>query len=121
MASAFGVSRDSIYRHEWATNLTAKRQKNIRIALEKIIEQAGDVEVNASAVVAAIGAYARINARGQWTERSETVNLNELFDRMTRSELDNYARDGTLPAWFPQSVLSVVATENEAPEAEDEG
>ncbi len=100
--------------------MAAKRQQNIRGALEKIIEQAGEVEVNASAVVAAIGAYARINARGQWIERSETVNLNELFDRMTRSELDKYARDGTLPAWFPVPALSVSAAENDLSEAEDE-
>jgi len=51
--------------------------------------------------VAAVGAYARINALGQWVERRETLNLNELFDRMTRDELDAYARDGTLPGWFP--------------------
>jgi len=106
IASEFGVSRDAVYRHSWATGLAAKRQTNIRSALEKIIERAGDVEVNANAVVAAIGAYARINARGQWIERSETINLNTLFERMTRDELDKYARDGTLPAWFPVAALT---------------
>jgi hypothetical protein len=49
-------------------------------------------------------AYAKINANGQWVERSETVNLNELFDRMTREEMDAYAKDGTLPAWFEHVV-----------------
>jgi len=57
IASEFGVSRDAVYRHSWATGLAAKRQTNIRSALEKIIEQAGDVEANANAVVAAIGAW----------------------------------------------------------------
>jgi hypothetical protein len=33
-----------------------KRGRNIRAALEKIIERAGEVEVNANAVVSAIGA-----------------------------------------------------------------
>ena len=37
---------------------------------------------------------------GQWVDRSETVDLNELFDRMTREELESYAQDGTLPGWF---------------------
>ena len=117
IAADFSISRDSVYRHARATGLMTKRQTNVRAALERIIEQAGEVEVNANAVVAAIGAYAKINARGQWVERSETVNLNELFDRMTRSELDNYARDGTLPAWFPKEAMSVSSTGSEASEA----
>ena len=33
-------------------------------------------------------------------ERAETVNLNEVFQRMTGPELEAYAKDGTLPAWF---------------------
>ena len=55
----------------------------------------------ASAVVAAVQAYAKINAAGQWIDRSEQVSLKELFERMTFQELDAYARDGALPAWFP--------------------
>ena len=30
-------------------------------------------------------------------ERTETVNLNALFERMTEEELETYARDGKLP------------------------
>ena len=36
----------------------------MRAALEHIIERAGEVEVNASSVVAAVQAYAKINAQG---------------------------------------------------------
>jgi hypothetical protein len=60
------------------------------------------VKTNAAAVVAAVGAYAKINAQGQSIERSEVVSLNELFDRMTREELERYAQDGSLPDWFPK-------------------
>ena len=35
----------SIYRYAHAFGLFAKRQRNVRAALEQIIEQAGDVEV----------------------------------------------------------------------------
>ena len=31
-----------------------------------------------------MSAYAKINANGQWVDRSECVNLNELFERMSR-------------------------------------
>jgi hypothetical protein len=82
--------------------LFTKRQQNVRAALEKIIERAGEVEVTAPAVVAAVQAYAKINAAGQWVDRSEHVNLNDLFERMTLDEKERYARDGTLPSWFEQ-------------------
>ena len=72
----------------------------MRAALEKIIERTGEVEVNATAVVSAVSAYARINAARQWVERSERFDLNQLFDRMTVAELEQYARDGKLPTWF---------------------
>lgn len=104
IAADYSLSRDSIYRHASAAGLMVKRQQNIRRALERIIEQAGEVDVNANAVVSAIQAYSKINAQGQWVDRSETVNLNELFDRMTRDELEAYAKDGRLPDWFPKSL-----------------
>jgi hypothetical protein len=96
--------RSSVYRHAQAFGLFAKRRRNVRAALEHIIERAGEVDVSASSVVAAVQAYSKINAQGQWVDRSETVNLHELFERMSLEELDTYAREGRLPSWFPQTV-----------------
>ncbi len=93
-------NRASVYRHAHAFGLFAKRQRNVRAALEKIIERAGEVDVTAAAVVAAVQAYSKINTAGQWVDQSEQVHLNELFERMTPAELEAYARDGSLPAWF---------------------
>jgi hypothetical protein len=104
IAKTYGVSRDSVYRHAHALSLFDKRGRNVRSALERIIEEAGEVEVSAAAVVSAVTAYSKINGHGQWVERTETVNLNELFDRMTRDEMETYAKDGTLPAWFEHAV-----------------
>jgi hypothetical protein len=64
------------------------------------------VEPTAAAVVAAIQAYSKINSARQWVDRSEHVNLNELFDRMSREELEAYAHDGTLPGWFSDSMAA---------------
>jgi len=101
IAKEYGLKdRSSVYRHAHALDLFHRRQRNVRAALERIIESAGEVEVNAAAVVSAVRTYASINSSGQWVERSEQVNLNELFERMTREELETYARDGTLPEWF---------------------
>lgn len=105
IAKQYGLrNRASVYRHAHALGLFPKRQRNVRAALEKIIERAGEVEVNAAAVVSAVSAYARINSRGELIERTETVNLNALFERMSVDELDRYAKDGALPDWFEASV-----------------
>jgi hypothetical protein len=72
--------------------------------LERIIEKAGEVDVTASAVVSAVQAYAKINAAGELIDRTETVSLNDLFDRMTAPELEAYAQTGTLPGWFRGTV-----------------
>jgi len=63
IAEEYGLAdRASVYRHAHALGLFPKRQRNVRAALEHIIEQATKVDVTASAVVAAIQAYAKINA-----------------------------------------------------------
>jgi hypothetical protein len=38
IATTYGVSRDGVYRHAHALDLFRKRQRNIRAALERIIE-----------------------------------------------------------------------------------
>jgi len=117
IAKQYRVSRDALYRHTHALDLFAKRQRNIRKALERIIEQAETVEVNASAVVAAIQAYAKINNSGQWIERVQGTNMNDLFDRMTTKELDAYAQDGSLPEWFTAAVSATPTDSREPGEA----
>ena len=92
-----------------------KRRRNVRAALERIIERAGEVDVTAAAVVAAVQAYSKINAMGQWVDRSEHVNLNELFERMTREEMETYAKEGTLPAWFEEAVGATDTDGRETP------
>lgn len=105
IAKEFGLAdRATVYRHAHAFGLFEKRQRNVRAALEHIIEQAAKVEVTANAVVAAIQAYAKLNANGQWVERTEQVNLNDLFAQMSTAELEAYARESVLPAWFEAAV-----------------
>jgi hypothetical protein len=107
IAKDFGLAdRTSVYRHANALGLSEKRKRNVRAALERIIEKAGDVEVTASAVVAAVQAYSKINSAGQWIDRTEQVSLNDLFDRMSTEELEDYARQGTLPKWFEAATMT---------------
>jgi len=105
IAQEYGLAdRTSVYRHAHALGLFPKRQRNVRAALEKIIERAGEVDVTAPAVVAAVQAYSKINTAGQWVDRSEHVDLNALFEKMTAPELEAYAQSGTLPPWFTATV-----------------
>jgi hypothetical protein len=108
------ADRTSVYRHAHALGLFEKRRRNIRAALERIIERAGEVDVTAGAVVQAVVAYAKINAAGRLVERSERVDLNGLFERMTREELEVYAREGQLPGWFNSVVGATQASSQEA-------
>ena len=62
------------------------------------------MEATAAAVVSAVATYAKINTNGQWVERCESVNLNELFERMTPEEMEVYAKEGALPAWFEHAL-----------------
>jgi murein L,D-transpeptidase YcbB/YkuD len=101
IARSYSLSdRSSLYRHARVFDLFAKRRRNIRAALEHIIEKAAEVEVGASAIVAAIQAYAKINGQGLWIERSEATSVHELFERMSEAEMEEYARSGKLPKWF---------------------
>src|SRR6266550_44630 len=112
IAETFGVSRDSIYRHARAFDLLEPRRRNVRFALERIIERAGEVEVNANAIVAAVSTYAKLNAHGQWIERRETIDLNDMFARMTENEMRRYASSGALPEWFT-SVVGATASDSQ--------
>jgi hypothetical protein len=94
------------------------RRRNVKAALERMIERVCDVSVNAAAIVAAIGAYSKINANGQWVERRETVDMVELFKRMSRDELRVYVDKGELPSWFT-ALVGHTATDSQGSEDDD--
>lgn len=97
----FGLSRWRAYRTRNVPASSLKRGQNIRAALSKIIEKAGEVDVNASAVVAAVVAYSKLNAKGEWVDKIEqTITTQEVFDKMTTEELEAYASSGVMPARF---------------------
>jgi len=116
LAEKYKISKDSLYRHAAAVGLFERRSRNLKAALERIIERAEDVEVTASAVVAAVQAYSKINSQGAWVDRVERIDLNDMFDRMTGDELEKYAEDGTLPGWFRDVVGAKSPEDNDEAE-----
>jgi len=94
--------RSALYRHAHAMDLFSKRVRNLQAALGRLIERIDDVRPSAGAIVQAVALSARINARGEFVVRDEQVSSHELFDKMNLEEYDAYAKDGTLPSWFPR-------------------
>jgi hypothetical protein len=41
---------------------------------------------------------------GQWIKRTESLDLNQLFERMSDAEIDAVINHGTLPEWFEAAV-----------------
>jgi hypothetical protein len=112
-------SRNSVYRHAKALGLFAKRDRNIRAALGKIIERASNVGVTGATMVQACALLAKLNSRGQWIDRSQTVSVSELFGRMTAVELDEYAKTGQLPVWFEETLSGTSNRPPQLAEAEE--
>lgn len=65
--------RSTIYDHAHATGLFAKRRRNLRYALEHMIERADKCDISSHGIVAAIKAYASLAASGEWIEPARRV------------------------------------------------
>jgi hypothetical protein len=102
--------RSSVYRHANAFDLDAKRARNVRAVLCRLIERAGEVKPNGAAIVQAIALLAKINTRGEFVEPGEQLGTHELFARMTPEEHLAYAVHETLPDWWEKEAAK--ATNN---------
>ena len=65
--------RSTIYDHAHATGLFAKRRRNLRYALENVIERADQCDISSHGIVAAIEAYASLTPSGEWIEPARRV------------------------------------------------
>ena len=65
--------RSTIYDHAHATGLFAKRRRNLRYALEHMIERADECDISSHGIVAAIKAYASLTTSGEWVEPARRV------------------------------------------------
>jgi len=112
------ISRDSVYRHAHAFDLFTKRRKNIRMALEKIVERVDFTAMSGSVILSAIKAIEKLNSEGQGVENMQSTDSKKLFDRMSPGERAAFAEDGSLPDWFSRAKGE---TSDESQEGEREG
>jgi predicted Zn-ribbon and HTH transcriptional regulator len=68
IAEDYERDRRAIYRHANATGLYAKRDRNIRRALGRIIQEADFVTASADSVVRAVKMLTHVNAHGDWVQ-----------------------------------------------------
>jgi hypothetical protein len=61
-------SRSALYRHANATGLYQRRRRNLRRALEHMIEQSESILPSGQHVIQAVRALACITPTGRWTE-----------------------------------------------------
>jgi hypothetical protein len=66
-------SRMVVYRHAQATGLKEFRRRNLRSALDRILEQVQGANVSGDCALRAIKAYSHLNDDGQWTEPIQKV------------------------------------------------
>lgn len=90
-------ARDSIYWHMHAQDPFRMRQRNMRCALEQIIERGDRTPVSGWQIVSAINAYLRLSTAGQGNEPTQDTNSNEVFERSSKEEREAFLRHGSLP------------------------
>ena len=109
------LSRDSIYRHMHAMNLFPKRQSNVLMALEQIIERVDQTPMNGSVVLSAIKLYFKVTGAGRVIEPAEGTDCNELFARMSKEEREAFLQRGSLPEWLTQTNGTTPTNGQEGP------
>ena len=65
-------SQDSIYRHARAAGLDAVRRQNVRVAVEKLIEEVDHVTVTSATILRAVRALSCLDDKGRWTDPPST-------------------------------------------------
>jgi hypothetical protein len=115
----YGVTRDALYRHAHAFDLFSKRRRNIRAALEQIIERVNPTIMNGSVILSAIKEYVKMNSAEQRVEQVQGSNLKKSLERMSKEEREAFVRDGSLPNWF-SSPKGATPSDSQAGEKESE-
>ena len=99
--------RSTIYDHAHATGLYAKRRRNLRYALEHVIERADQCDISSHGIVAAIKAYASLTTSGEWIEPARrviytSISSSEASPRAAAHPSPNYSSNKNAAYAYPQ-------------------
>lgn len=135
--------RDCIYRHARAAGLFERRRRNIGMALEHMIEKAGNLAMTPEAVIHAIQALSRLDDTGRWNEAVRRVvvakhailshesrasmttppsrRLGENAPRYAIASQDEITSQEVMPPEQERSAKRALPASEESREAEDSG
>jgi len=79
----------SIYRHARAAGLFERRRRNVGLALQHMIEKAGNLAVTPESVIHAIHALSRLDETGRWNDAIQKVVVakHAVFSHESRASL----------------------------------
>jgi hypothetical protein len=73
ISKAYGLNERVVYRHARAVGLYARRTRNVRTALDGVLQNCYDAKVTGDTIVRAVRAYTRITDDGQWIDPPSRV------------------------------------------------
>ncbi|MHB8541741.1 MAG: hypothetical protein ACYDCD_12505 [Candidatus Acidiferrales bacterium] len=98
--------RYSIYRHAHATGLYQRRRRNLRCALENIIERSDECPISSNGIVRAIKAYASLTDAGEWIEPPSRIIYTNSASTAAPNAIASHATGSLTSA--PQATTSTV-------------
>ena len=101
-------SRMTLYRHVHATGLYEYRRRNLRSALDRLIENADSATVSGDCIIRAIRAQSRVSEDGRWSEPVQRVVV-------SRGPLNFALRDGESPDVLHREILIDTPKRTEIP------
>lgn len=73
IARSYGIPERALFRHLEATGLTSSRRKNLRSALERVLERGVETEIDGATIIQAVKAYCCLTAENKWLEPAKNV------------------------------------------------
>ncbi len=101
-------SRMTLYRHVHATGLYEYRRRNLRSALDRLIENADSATVSGDCIIRAIRAQSRVSEDGRWSEPVQRVVV-------SRGPLNFALPDGESPDVLHREILIDTPKRTEIP------
>ncbi|MGB6484436.1 MAG: hypothetical protein WBE86_13200 [Candidatus Acidiferrales bacterium] len=100
--------RSSIYDHAHATGLYLRRRRNLRCALEFVIERAEEAPISSHGIVRAIKAYASITDAGEWVEPPSRV----VFSTESSAVSNRHTNGLEIPPTHTKQTLAPLSGNN---------
>ena len=102
-------SRTTLALHTYALRLNDRRDGNIRGFLSRFLERGAGIKPTAASLMTACTILSKLDGAGKLVDTVQFEKAsNPLFERMSRIELLEFARTGSLPSWVtPEERTSI--------------